>query len=333
MDHHAFWLNWFGLGGREVGSPKRFYMESPEAFLPFIDRCAAARLPCFCSIQPYRAYDQPAGLEKLFFDFDWKQGPPDLDKVWGDVSKLCERLQRMNLEPFIVRTYRGYHVHLYLWRIVEFELKHLESAKQIYLALQENLLQDQSYETLDPAVIGDIKRLSRVPYSLHESGVECTPLSLNRQPLRIDSLDYLRERGIHQELFREAVQEVQKKRIGREVLAVFDSFRPKRVAPFQKAGEIRPCFSEALKIGEMPHGRRIALVYEAYCAGLSVDETVNLYRNLNDFDEAKTRYQVSWLLKRSREIKPYRCSTIMAKGWCLKENCSIFHRLKKKENR
>jgi len=331
MAYRSFWVEWFGLFGRELGSPSRFYAGTPDDFLAFIDRCVAAKLPCFCSVQPYVGPDQPAGLEKLFFDLDCKKEPLDLDKVWVDVCRLCERLKRMSLESLIVRTFRGYHVYVYLWRIVEFELKHLELAKQVYTTLQQTLLQDQSYETLDPAVIGDVKRLSRVPYSLHESGVECTPLSLDRQPLRINSLDYLREHGIQQELFREAVQEVQKKKIGREIFAVFDSFKPKHMVPFQKAGEIRPCFLEALKSGEMPHGQRIALVYEGYCAGLTADETVDLYRSLNDFHEAKTSYQVSWLLKKSREIKPYRCRTIMAKGWCLKENCSIFRHLKRKK--
>jgi len=332
-DHNTFWLEWFGLLGRELGSPSRFYAGIPDDFLAFIDKCAAAKLPCFCSVQPYVGPDRPAGLEKVFFDLDWKKEPLDLDRVWVDVCRLCERLNRMNLEPLVVRTYRGFHVYIYLWRVVEFELKHLNLAKEIYKTLQESLLQGQRYETLDPAVIGDVKRLSRVPYSIHELGVECSPLSLDRQPLRIDSLDYLREHGIQQELFREAVQEVQRKKIGREVLAVFESFKPKRMVPFQKPRGIRPCFLEALKSGEMPHGQRIALVYEGYCAGLTIDETVNLFRRLKDFNEAKTRYQVSWLLKKSWEIKPYRCKTIMAKGWCLKENCSIFHRLKKKENR
>lgn len=327
----SFWVEWFGLLGRELGSPSRFYAGTPDDFLAFIDRCVTAKLPCFCSVQPYVGPDQPAGLEKLFFDLDCKKPPFNLDKVWIDVSKIYERLKHLNVEPLIVKTYRGYHVYAFLWRVVEFELNHLYLAKQVYRTLQQILLQNQSYETLDPAVIGDIKRLSRVPYSLHESGVECTPLDLHRQPLRINSLDYLREHGIQQELFREAVQQVQKKKIGRKVLALFDSFKPKRVVPFQKAGEIRPCFLEALKSGEMPHGQRIALVYEGYCAGLTADETVNLFRRLKDFNEAKTCYQVSWLLKKSRTIKPYRCSTIMAKGWCLKENCSIFRHLKREK--
>jgi len=144
--------------------------------------------------------------------------------------------------------------------------------------------------------------------------VECTPLNIDRQPLQIDSLDHFRERGIQQDLLRDVVKGVQRRNVGREVLAVFNSFKPRRVVQFQKRG-IRPCFSDALKSGEMPHGQRIALVYEAHCAGLTADETVNLFRRLKDFNEAKTRYQVSWLLKKSREIKPYRCRTIIAKGW------------------
>jgi len=146
----------------------------------------------------------------------------------------------------------------------------------------------------------------------------------------IDSLDHFREHGIQQDLFRDVVKEVQRRNVGREVLAVFDSFIPRRVVQFQKRG-IRPCFSHALKSGKMPHGQRIALVYEGHCAGLTDDEIVDLFRRLKDFNEAKTGYQVSWLLKRSQEIKPYRCSTIIAKEWCLKERCSIFHHLKREK--
>jgi len=331
MAYRSFWVEWFGLLGRELGSPSRVYAGNPDAFLAFIDRCIAAKLPCFCSVQPYRRRDEPAGLEKLFFDYDCKTVPPNLDKAWRDVTGLCERLKRIRVEPLIIQTFRGYHVYIWLWHLIEFEPRNLALAREVYRMLQETLLDGWRYSTLDQNVIGDVKRLSRVPYSFHESGVECTPVDLNREPLQLESPREFQEHGLQEALFKEAVQQVERKKIGREILAVFNSFKPRRRrwVPTSGPRTIRLCFQEALKRGEMPHLQRLALVNEAYCAGLSVDEIVNLYRRLKDFDEAKTRYQVTWLLKMNPHPKRWRCSTIMAKGFCVKNRCSIFHHLKK----
>jgi hypothetical protein len=219
---------------------------------------------------------------------------------------------------------------VFLWQVVEFSSNQQALAKELYANLQNKLLNGQSYVTLDLRVIGDVKRLSRVPYSLHERGVTCVPVNLNCQPLQLESLDYYREHGLQQDLFREAVEGVQKKRTAEEILRIFDSFKPKPMVkvPSRRKCQIRPCFLEALKSGEMPHEIRMALCYEAYCAGLNRDQIVDLYRSLHDFNEAKTRYQIDWLLNQNRgkQIKPYRCSTLRRKGFCLGKSCPMFKR-------
>ena len=148
--------------------------------------------------------------------------------------------------------------------------------------------------------------------------------SLLNAPSLVESLQVYRKHGISKELFNEVFQEAERQKIVEKAFKSFDQLKPKR--SFIKKHRIRPCFTEALKSGEMAHGQRIALVYEAYCAGMSRDEIVGLYRCLDDFDEAKTRYQIDWLLngKNEREIKPYRCVTIQKKGWCIGEKCPYF---------
>jgi len=329
--HHNFWLDWFGSFGRELGSPERFYTDNPGDLLRLVKECASRKKPCFMSVQPYRSRDVVLGLEKLFFDFDSKTEPPNRDLGWTDVFSFSEHLKSIaNIEPLIVATYRGYHVYVFLWKVVEIPSGQLDLAKELYAVLQRRLLNGRSYATLDSSVLGDIKRLSRIPFSLHEKGVICTPVDLNRQPLQLDSLDFYREHDLGEDFFREVLEEIKNKRIAREILEIFDSFKPKPVVkvPSHVRGKwrIRPCFLSALKSGEMVHQMRLALCYEAYCAGLNRDQTVDLYRSLHDFDEAKTRYQVNWLLdrKQGKEIKPYRCRTIQRKGRCLGEACSMF---------
>jgi len=330
-NHKAFWLDWFGPFGRELGAPERWFTDTPRDLLRHVKECTSHHRPCFMSVQPYRARNVVFGLEKLFFDFDSKTDPPNRDKAWNDAFALSDHLKRTaNVEPLIVATFRGYHVYFFLWRVIEFSPNQQVVAKELYASLQNTLLGGRPYQTLDPHVVGDLKRLSRVPYSWHESGVVCTPVSLNRELLELDNLEYFRDRGLGEELFREVAEEIKNKRIAREILEIFDSFKPKPMVkvPSRRKWQIRPCLLSALKSGEMPHEMRMALCYEAYCAGLNRGQIVDLYRSLHDFDEAHTQYQVNWLLdrKQGKEIKPYRCKTIQKKGWCLGEACPMFRR-------
>lgn len=323
MDSHDdFWREWFGLFGRELGPP-RWYTDNPDEFLMFIRRCAETRRPCFMSVQPYRSYDTPFGLEKLYFDFDSKTEPSDLALAFQDVLALVTRLKgELSVESLIVATYRGFHVYVFLWHVVEFRTEHEMIAKGVYQRLQEKLLSDYPYETLDTHCVGDIKRLARVPYTLHEKGVVCRPVDLNRKPITLENLDLYRERGVQERLFKEVVQEVREKLDADEALKVFDSFKVGPQIQFGKHG-LRPCFVEALKSGNMPHEMRMALVHEAHANDMSRDEILDLFEKQSDFDRERCNYYVEKMLDSiAREgCHPYRCATILAKGWCLKEKC------------
>jgi hypothetical protein len=92
--------------------------------------------------------------------------------------------------------------------------------------------------------------------------------------------------------------------------------------------KLRPCFVYAINnIDDMPHEMRLALVYEAVCSGYKdVMQIADLFRKQKDFKLNVTLYYINYILKHSKFIKPYKCSTIARKGWCTKNKCSLYKR-------
>lgn len=223
--------------GRELGDPERFFVNDASELPDFVKRCAAIKRPCFCSVQPFHKRNSVFGLEKLFFDFDSKADPPDKGEAFNEALSFVERLKNEHgIELFIVETYRGFHLYAFLWKIVEAVSEKEEVLKGIYERLQTMLLDQRDYKTLDRTVIGDIKRLARVPYSAHELGIICTPIDLDRRPLQPSqiNLSFYREHGLNELLFKEAVKSVRLKKIAEKIFAEAAAFRPKTTSVKRK---------------------------------------------------------------------------------------------------
>jgi hypothetical protein len=131
ISYEQFWVDWFGLEGREVGDPYRSFCPRSEAFLRFIDRCHATRAPCYLSANPYRDRDRVAGLEKLFFDFDCADDP---GHAFAEASDFAHQLEtHYHVAPLLVFSGRkGYHVYAYLWNTVTFDTARERFAKAVY---------------------------------------------------------------------------------------------------------------------------------------------------------------------------------------------------------
>lgn len=95
--------------------------------------------------------------------------------------------------------------------------------------------------------------------------------------------------------------------------------------------ELRPCFSYHLEHNRnMSHKMRMATVLEAVCAGYSdVNEIAMLFSRQKDFNLHRSVYHVVYLLKNTKFIKPYRCSTIKRLGWCIGEKCKYYRKRKR----
>ena len=192
-----FWREWFnmeyGFGGEVFKDKTRVFIDSSEQFIEYVEWCKATRSPCWMSVQPFKGRNQVFTVEKLFFDFD---GP--LIKAWKEASVFTQYLKRYyDAETLLMFSgCKGYHV--YVWLASPQHFMDSKQAKTFQTTAQKLLLKGLKFETLDQQVIGDIKRVSRVPYSVHErSGNPCVPLSLDHAPLLINNLEGFRKAGLN----------------------------------------------------------------------------------------------------------------------------------------
>jgi len=201
----------------------------------------------------------------------------------------------------------------------------LDFFREAYKQLQLRFLHCHNFKYLDPVIIGDMSRLCRIPFSIHEkSGEECIIVNNELKPDKIRSLEYFKLYGL---------------KLTDLWIAVYAA---KNVSDYKKSpilkkdiistnetnssvGQIRPCFKKALEAGEMCHAQRLALLSEAYCNGCKDPESMTeVFRSFNDFSERTTQYQVNYFFKKiatEGDVRPYKCKTIAEKNWCLKEQC------------
>ena len=357
---NKFWTTWFGIQGRELGStvphgfgihPKdykeshRMFTNDPKVYLQFIDWCIENKNACWITSQPMRAYNTPFGLEKLFFDFDYHlkenevMTPAKREKVGSMVTKFVEELE---VEPLIVGTRKGFHVYVFLRKVYEVEERNIEFAKEVFgvLCLSQikinKLYQELSEEDrdkwkyLDFSPLGDIMRMARVPLTPHEkTGAICQILDGNLKPTKVRDLDLYKGYGLREDAIREAVETVKtyhKRKIVKEWGQIDRGAKSLYKTNGEFKGQLRPCFTERLKLGEMQHQQRLALLTEMWWSGYKTKEAMlQVCRQFKDFTEKESMNQINDFFKHERwKFKPYRCDTIKSHGWCLKSECSMF---------
>ena len=93
-----FLWDWFGEVGREVGDPRRRFIDSRSLFPIFFEECRRDVKPCFMSVQPYERRNVVYGLEKLFFDFDSHEEPPCKDGPFKETLILVDRLSENGIK-------------------------------------------------------------------------------------------------------------------------------------------------------------------------------------------------------------------------------------------
>ncbi len=304
-----FWCEWFSVEygfGREVFQDKtRVFIDSYRRFKEYVEWCKATRSPCWMSVQPFKARNQVFTVEKLFFDFDGF-----LIKAWKEASTFAQHLkQYYGVEPLIIFSGRkGYHV--YVWLESPQHFTENKEAKAFYATAQRLLLKGLKFETLDMQVLGDIKRVSRVPYSIHEKSLNpCVPLTLAHAPLLISNLKGFRERGLQAHFIKICLKQMEKADKRRLVLL------------HKNVKGVRPCISAALNQrleGQGGHLMRLAIAVEHLHVGMKPSEIAPLFQSQSDYDYEKSLSYVEDAQKRG--YKPFKCKTIQALGFCL-PNC------------
>lgn len=365
-------LDFFGFIGRELGDPIQRFTDNPQEIFEFINKCTENKKPAFMSVQPRTEHGKVYGIEKIFFDFDYadktfvkqlEQKIKDGKLTEKDANKIMENRKceleyevrvfinsiknfpETCIEPLIVRTRKGFHIYIFFDKIYEID-DNDEHWKNVYGELQDIFLSLTKYEYkyIDPAILGDIMRMARIPMSIHEkSGEECQILDVNLKPTKLRTLNFYRGYGLREKDLKIIDSFVKEKEKSAKEIAKQhqEENREQWEGKHGFVGKIRPCFQTRIDLGEMCHQQRLALLIEAFYVGYNtVEKMVDLFRRFKDFSEKETRYQVEWFFdhkidERSKkcDVFPYRCDTIIESGWCLKEECQTYKKRKNHESR
>lgn len=310
-----FWNEWFtAYIGREVLTVNgerinRVFLKHPKDFQHYVKECWQNHVPCYMSVQPFLGRGQVGCIEKLFFDFDCSS---DIEKARMEALRLAKTLQDFyDAVPLIVFSgHKGYHI--YVWLRQSIISANNSDLKRLYETLQKTLLRGLNLKTLDWQIIGDVKRLARVPYTKHEkTGNLCVPVTSNGKPVIVTSLEGYRNHGLPNSFVKFCIRRIHQER----------SFKKLRIFKLKSIERIRPCILEALRKpleGGNGHLMRLAIACEFLSRGYNIDDIVQLFATQLDFNEEKTRYFVEHA-KRSN-YKPFKCKTIRKLGFCLKQD-------------
>jgi hypothetical protein len=317
----GFLKEWFSCASGREASKSRQFVSDTEDFLGYVESCRQNRSACYLSVQPYKERNTVQKIEKLFFDFD---SSGNLEQAWQDVKKLSDCLkQYYGAESLVVFSgSKGYH--LYTWLINTVEIENSLSGKSFYRILQRKVAAGLKLPTMDPTVVGDIKRLSRVPYTVHEkSGKLCVPVTVNQGPALVPKLDGYRIHGLSRKFIELCKEEADKQL---EKTSSPTGERPAFNGSYS-CKDVRPCISEALNQSlqkKAGHLMRVAIGREYLNAGFQVSEIVQFFQAQNDFDRDKTRYYLEYL--QSNKYRPFRCRTINGLGFCLGSKCPFYRK-------
>ena len=153
---------------REVGDPSRKVVRDLSEFFEFILECTKNSKPCYAAV--YRFKDQEfkeLEIDRIFLDFD--AGGELLEDCWIEVREFAEFLKSLKIHPLVVFSgKKGFHLYIFF---PEVKLKHPKETIQKFVSLLVSRFQGErkkQIKYLDRKVVGDIRRLARIPYTIHE---------------------------------------------------------------------------------------------------------------------------------------------------------------------
>lgn len=180
------------------------------------------------------------------------------------------------------------------------------------------ILKGLNLKTVDPQVLGDVKRLARVPYSTHEESLAlCVPVTPSCKPCLLFNLNPFKIHSLNTKfsvICREKTVKPDKN--PQQFNSALNTH-----AKLRNSQDVRPCLLEALNRDlTKPNGHsiRIAVATEYLKNGHSPEEIAELFKSQTDYNYEKSLYYTRDIA--TRAYKPFKCVTIRELGFCL-ENC------------
>ena len=273
-------------------------------------------------------------ITTIFLDIDVK-GSSDMTKNLSKAYQILQAnlamLESLGIDVGKLRIYfsgmKGFHLYIDFRPIY---LPENVSFKSLILYLF-NRLQLLRHHCSDPNVIGDLRRLSRVPYTRHlESNMYCVPIDPTED--LSDILEYAENpladpRPIHfnpkagNELRKHIVDILSRSRVFAEKIIVRKSERPKHIGHLPPPC-IRAWLRELKETGELDHYARLNLAIYFLRKGRSIDYIDAIFRTYSkDYNPRKTRYQIEYAKKyRGRGLLMWSCPHLIDLDLCPLDN-------------
>lgn len=252
-------------------------------------------------------------IDKFIFDLDSE----DLNDALMDTDTLMDRLSKRNIPSMVVFSgKKGFHVYSLLKPI-----KLPQDIAGYYLSnLQRCLSKD--LKTNDSHIVGDTRRMFRVPNTLND-GRYCCPLPFEFRKMNIEEiLDYSKtQHSIN--FFPGDLQTIQ------ELAGDFKVPQRNESEEFKdeiKVGSIpsmdileeliRPCVIKEIQKSNPGSIARLDFVSEMMFASFTPKQILEVIKNLDwdNFDERQTEYQIRKVFE--RRLKPYSNSKLKEAFGC-----------------
>lgn len=264
-----------------------------------IDRLEFLNGICNCGITVTTYIHNTPYLLYLPFDFD----SPDLRKSWDDASKLYNFFAKANYDVMIDYSgSKGFHV--FVKTVPKVYTKNQIKWMQKFFAKHLNL------ETADERIMGDVRRLMRIPGTFHKKGTLCHTIKQSGGSKLLDINKFVKSNVSVKEYYSNDnnTKGYDDYSIGHEYPCIEYYARNKQ---YWLEHHPRKSF-------EPPHKPiRFAWVILRMIDGKTDDEIVDEIKQIGwwDFDEYKTRYQLRQIRRRGYKLPS--CKTLKDGGFCL----------------
>ncbi|MBU2613808.1 hypothetical protein KJ925_05150 [Patescibacteria group bacterium] len=292
---------------REVANPKRAVINTEKEFVDFIEM-NNGRKDCYASL-----YTLGGTINKIFWDLDGKNALKDAKELYSFfISKNYKAIP-------IASGKKGFNIHLILRPIEYYDLpkKLLTNA---YLSIISDVFGERE-NTVDPHVIGDLRRVCRIPNTLRppNNSCWCTYLPpdkfLNMSDENVaehikSPKTYSYDNGKYLPVLTDFKYE------GREVNISYSAI-PAGTGEIGDGNQylkniLRPCLYRYIRYQNPYHFIRVATTIDLLDVGCTEHEILKIYSMLHwkDFDANITKYQIDTC----KYLRKYSCKRLRAKG-------------------
>ena len=215
----------------------------------------------------------------VFYDIDY---PEDLKKAGKIAFGIADKIySKYHVKPYIQFSgAKGYHI---LTPIYPVKCESRLEAKEFLRYLQEELA-GRYIKYVDPHVLGDVNRLFRIPYSIHEkTGNIVEPIKdWSGIRLYVDDLYY---------------------RFKLDTIAEKHTIK-KNIKIHKVRDEVKSLIEKAKAGVHLEHEERLAILFELINNGYSASEILKVFEKQDDYNPKLTLYMIRHA--RSRGYRPFR---------------------------